>query len=135
MKKLSGIKDVFTKFTMSRQGGNTAAWPEQLEWIITDTGKKNSSTNAATSLPSPSASDLAFLQYTSGSTSEPKGVMITHGNLAHNLTIITNELKAKDDTVVVSWLPQYHDMGLIGSYLGILYCAGSGCYLSPLTFL
>lgn len=79
--------------------------------------------------------DLAFLQYTSGSTSEPKGVMISHLNLADNLTKITNELKAGEDTVVVSWLPQYHDMGLIGSYLGILYCGGSGFYMSPLTFL
>ena len=61
--------------------------------------------------------------------------MITHGNLGHNLTIITNELKAKDDTIVCSWLPLYHDMGLIGSYLGCLYCGGNGYYLSPLTFL
>ena len=61
--------------------------------------------------------------------------MITHGNLAHNLTIITNELQAIDDTVVVSWLPQYHDMGLIGSYLGVLYCGGCGYYMSPLSFL
>jgi acyl-CoA synthetase (AMP-forming)/AMP-acid ligase II len=61
--------------------------------------------------------------------------MITHANLAHNLTLILDELSAKDDTVVVSWLPQYHDMGLIGSYLGVLYCGGSGYYLSPLTFL
>lgn len=61
--------------------------------------------------------------------------MITHQNLSHNLTVITNELKAKEDTVVVSWLPQYHDMGLIGSYLGVIYCGGSGFYMSPLTFL
>ncbi len=81
------------------------------------------------------STDLAFLQYTSGSTSEPKGVMISHHNLADNLTKITNSLKAVDDTVVVSWLPQYHDMGLIGSYLGALYCGGSGYYMSPFTFL
>jgi len=61
--------------------------------------------------------------------------MITHGNLGHNLTIITNELQAKDDTIVCSWLPLYHDMGLIGSFMGCLYCGGSGYYLSPLTFL
>jgi acyl-CoA synthetase (AMP-forming)/AMP-acid ligase II len=65
-------------------------------------------------------------QYTSGSTSEPKGVMITHANLAANLTAIVTALEAGRDTVVVSWLPQYHDMGLIGSYLGALYCGGSG---------
>jgi acyl-CoA synthetase (AMP-forming)/AMP-acid ligase II len=61
--------------------------------------------------------------------------MITHGNLAHNLSIITEELSADSSTIVVSWLPQYHDMGLIGSYLGILYCGGTGYYMSPLTFL
>ena len=46
--------------------------------------------------------------------------MISHGNLAHNLQCIIKGLKADESTVVVSWLPQYHDMGLIGSYLGIL---------------
>ncbi len=61
--------------------------------------------------------------------------MISHNNLADNLTKITNELKANEETIVVSWLPQYHDMGLIGSYLGILYCGGSGFYMSPLSFL
>jgi len=110
----------------------TAEWPDQLAWIVTDS-KTNSKSDPA--LPSPSRSTIAFLQYTSGSTSSPKGVMITHGNLAHNLTMITSELAAGDDTVVVSWLPQYHDMGLIGSYLGCLYCGGSGYYLSPLSFL
>ena len=81
------------------------------------------------------AFSIAFLQYTSGSTSEPKGVMITHSNLAHNLSIITRELQSNEDTVEVSWLPQYHDMGLIGSYLGVIYCGGCGYYMSPLTFL
>lgn len=112
----------------------TADWPESLTWIVTD-AKKGAVKAKAAELDAPSRSDLAFLQYTSGSTSEPKGVMITHNNLAHNLTIITNELKAAEDTVVVSWLPQYHDMGLIGSYLGILYCGGTGYYMSPLSFL
>lgn len=134
LKKLAGAKDAITRFKRPLGG----AWPESLEWITTDnkksTNNKGGSSNSGLP-PHPKASDLAFLQYTSGSTSEPKGVMITHGNLAHNLTIITRELKAKEDTVVVSWLPQYHDMGLIGSYLGVLYCGGSGYYMSPLSFL
>ncbi|CAB9527462.1 Putative fatty-acid--CoA ligase FadD21 [Seminavis robusta] len=131
MKKLAGVKDAFTRFAATRKANN-ATWPEQLTWITTDNASPKDSNQK---LPTPKPSDLAFLQFTSGSTSEPKGVMITHGNLAHNLTIITNDLKAKDDTIVASWLPQYHDMGLIGSYLGCLYCGGTGYYLSPLTFL
>ena len=138
LKKLVRAKDAITRFKRPLGG----KWPEALEWITTDNKKTASSKGGSCSSskssglpPPPKASDLAFLQYTSGSTSEPKGVMITHGNLAHNLTIITRELKAKEDTVVVSWLPQYHDMGLIGSYLGVLYCGGSGYYMSPLSFL
>eukprot|EP00934_Nitzschia_sp_Nitz4_P008687 Nitzschia sp. Nitz4//scaffold260_size33533//8060//12901//NITZ4_007878-RA/size33533-processed-gene-0.0-mRNA-1//1//CDS//3329544680//8677//frame0 len=130
MKKLAGVKDALTRFLL-----RGATWPDNLQWITTDNVKNTDVANSPPLEVSVESSDLAFLQYTSGSTSEPKGVMITHANLAHNLTIITNELKAKKDTVVVSWLPQYHDMGLIGSYLGISYCGGSGVYLSPLTFL
>eukprot|EP00531_Pseudo-nitzschia_arenysensis_P009436 CAMPEP_0116149928 /NCGR_PEP_ID=MMETSP0329-20121206/19247_1 /TAXON_ID=697910 /ORGANISM="Pseudo-nitzschia arenysensis, Strain B593" /LENGTH=772 /DNA_ID=CAMNT_0003646351 /DNA_START=74 /DNA_END=2395 /DNA_ORIENTATION=- len=134
LKKLAGAKDALANRFHKRPLGGT--WPESLEWITTDnkTGSGSSSKKSSGNSglpPPPKASDLAFLQYTSGSTSEPKGVMITHGNLAHNLTIITSELKADASTVVVSWLPQYHDMGLIGSYLGILYCR----YMSPLSFL
>ena len=125
--KLASLKEAF------RSRRNKLAWPEDLVWITTDTLPSNSSADGAT--PTFDPDTTAFLQYTSGSTSEPKGVMITHGNLAHNLTIITRELKAKQDTIVVSWLPQYHDMGLIGSYLGCLYCGGTGYYLSPLAFL
>ena len=62
-------------------------------------------------------------------------MQITHGNLADNLKKLTSELEAGQDTTVVSWLPQYHDMGLIGSYLGTLYCGGNGYFMSPLTFI
>jgi acyl-CoA synthetase (AMP-forming)/AMP-acid ligase II len=126
----TGVKDALTRFKRP-----LASWPEQLQWITTNDKKKPKESLKASTTTIYGPNDLAFLQYTSGSTSEPKGVMITHGNVAHNLTIITNELNAVDDTIVVSWLPQYHDMGLIGSYLGIIYCGGSGYYMSPLSFL
>jgi acyl-CoA synthetase (AMP-forming)/AMP-acid ligase II len=129
VKKVEDIKNIFS----------TVKWPE-LRWIAIDDqlkkGKALVSKNTA--IPSytvPSVDTIAFLQYTSGSTSEPKGVMISHGNLAHNLTLIIRELKADVHTVNVSWLPQYHDMGLIGSYLGIIYCGGTGYYMSPISFL
>ena len=101
-----------------------AKWPD-LKWVTVNDLPISSSSGAANGLPKIPASDIAFLQYTSGSTSEPKGVMISHENLAHNLTSIIDELKANPSTVCVSWLPQYHDMGLIGSYLGTLYCGGT----------
>jgi len=134
-KKISSIKDVFTTFTKAT---NSPTWPENLQWIVTDTLKHNTKNTPSTIPPyitETSLTDIAFLQFTSGSTSDPKGVMITHGNLADNLLKITTDLKASTDTIVASWLPQYHDMGLIGSYLGIVYCGGCGYYMSPLTFL
>ena len=130
-KKLAGVKNVFG-------GGGGDKWPN-LEWLLVDDiltkGKGKSKAPPLATLPIPLQTQVAFLQYTSGSTSEPKGVMISHGNLAHNLALIIRELKADTNTVNVSWLPQYHDMGLIGSYLGVIYCGGTGFYLSPISFL
>lgn len=115
-------------------GRAKAEWPA-LKWLSTD---KVHAAAAAAELAPPTAwpsEQLAFLQFTSGSTSEPKGVMISHGNLSYNLEAIISALRASADTVVVSWLPQYHDMGLIGAYLGTLYCGGSGVYISPMSFI
>lgn len=78
---------------------------------------------------------LAFLQYTSGSTSCPKGVMVTHGNLLHNLDIIFRAFGLREDSINVSWLPPYHDMGLIGSILGSSYAGISSVLMPPLNFL
>eukprot|EP01035_Chromulina_nebulosa_P018287 gene18287-23967_t len=113
--KVAGLKNVFST------SSDGLTWPE-LTWIVTDTIPSISN---PIELPKLTHDSIAFLQYTSGSTSEPKGVIISHGNLAHNLKLIVTGLQAIEDTVVVSWLPQYHDMGLIGSYLGIIYCGGS----------
>jgi len=126
-KKMAGAKNLFS------MSGHS--WPD-MTWIQVDKIlSKNKKVATKMQVLKPAASSLAFLQYTSGSTSEPKGVMISHENLAHNLVLISTELKTTPQTVEVSWLPQYHDMGLIGSYLGCLYCGGSGYYLSPITFL
>ncbi len=78
---------------------------------------------------------LAFLQYTSGSTSAPKGVMVSHGNLMHNERLIQRAFGTTEESVVVGWLPLYHDMGLIGNLLQPLW-AGCPCVLmSPVDFL
>jgi amino acid adenylation domain-containing protein len=72
----------------------------------------------------------AFLQYTSGSTGSPKGVVVTHGNLLHNEEIIRQAVGQTESSVMVSWLPLYHDMGLIGGVLQPLY-SGATCVLMP----
>lgn len=78
----------------------------------------------------------AILQFTSGSTSRPKGVTITYGNLHANLDcIIKQALKLREDDIAVSWLPFFHDMGLVGALLTPLAGGISAVYLSPLSFL
>ena len=67
------------------------------------------------------AQDTALLQYTSGSTGQPKGVVLTHANLLANIRAMGQALKAGPGDVFVSWLPLYHDMGLIGAWMGSLY--------------
>ncbi|HEV2522953.1 MAG TPA: AMP-binding protein [Candidatus Acidoferrales bacterium] len=79
--------------------------------------------------------DLALLQYTSGSTGNPKGVMLTHANLLANVRAIGEAVDLRNDDVGVTWLPLYHDMGLIGSWLLPLYFGRTMVVLSPLAFL
>src|ERR1019366_486037 len=76
-------------------------------------------------------SRLLFLQYTSGSTRDPKGVMVTHENILHNGPLVIDH----PDPVVVSWLPQYHDMGLIGCYLYPALKGGTTYGFSPTDFI
>lgn len=78
---------------------------------------------------------LAFLQYTSGSTGNPKGVMLTHSNLLHNLRIIHDCFEHHSESCGVIWLPPYHDMGLIGGILQPLYAGFPVILMSPVHFL
>ncbi|HME34257.1 MAG TPA: thioester reductase domain-containing protein [Candidatus Sulfotelmatobacter sp.] len=77
------------------------------------------------------ASNILFLQYTSGSTRDPKGVMVTHENILHNCPLVIDH----DAPIVVSWLPQYHDMGLIGCYLFPALTGGTTYGFAPTDFI
>jgi acyl carrier protein len=86
-------------------------------------------------VPRARGEEIALLQYTSGSTGVPKGVILTHANLLANIRAMGQAVRAHSGDVVVSWLPLYHDMGLIGAWLGSLYYAAPLVVMSPLTFL
>ena len=125
MKRIADAKNLFTLMS--------SEWPS-MTWYVTDPYVNDLS---SCSIPDGrvavdesrgdeaalhfSSTSLCFLQYTSGSTSFPKGVMITIANLRNNMDTIIRSLHADSSAVVVSWLPQYHDMGLIGSSLCLLY--------------
>ena len=79
--------------------------------------------------------DIAFLQYTSGSTGNPKGVVLTHANLVANIRGMAEAVQASSNDVFVSWLPLYHDMGLIGAWFAALYHGFPTVLMSPLAFL
>lgn len=85
--------------------------------------------------PSVEGSEIALLQYTSGSTSEPRGVAVTHANLAHNLEMLRRAFQPAPGARIVSWLPHFHDMGLIVGVMGPLACAGESILMAPLSFL
>jgi acyl-CoA synthetase (AMP-forming)/AMP-acid ligase II len=81
-----------------------------------------------------SASDTALLQYTSGSSSMPKGVVLSHDNILANAAAIAR-VSVEPDTICVSWLPLYHDMGLIGTFLSALYCRTPVVFMPPQAFI
>ncbi|WP_313930037.1 non-ribosomal peptide synthetase [Trichocoleus sp. FACHB-262] len=106
---------------------------DSLQWLTTDQLPKHLANDWQE--PQLDKDTLAFLQYTSGSTGTPKGVMVSHGNLLHNAATTYQYMGHSPESVFVSWLPAYHDMGLIGGILQPLY-GGFPCVLMPpATFL
>ena len=105
---------------------------ESLREIVSVEALQESSGGEGAHVP-PAAT--ALIQYTSGSTGDPKGVVLTHGNLLANIRAMGRAMDASPRDVFVSWLPLYHDMGLIGAWLGCLYYAVPLVVMSPLTFL
>lgn len=101
--------------------------------LATDTIPSKDSTDWRESTFAPD--NLAFLQYTSGSTGIPKGVMVTHGNLMHNSAAIHESFQTGPHDTSLIWLPLFHDMGLIGGVLQPLYAAFPVYLMSPVTLL
>ena len=101
---------------------------DSLEWLTTDNLEPG--VEDAWQQPCIDTDTLAFLQYTSGSTGTPKGVMLTHGNLLHNAAATYQVMEHSAASRFVSWLPTYHDMGLIGGILQPVY-GGFPCILLP----
>lgn len=85
--------------------------------------------------PDVSDDTLAFLQYTSGSTGSPKGVMVSHGNLLHNCRCMHQAFALTPDSVMVSWLPSFHDMGLIFGILEPIYAGAIDILMPPTAFV
>jgi acyl-CoA synthetase (AMP-forming)/AMP-acid ligase II len=107
---------------------------KDLNWIPTDQ-MADASSAVHWQNPGIEPNSLALLQYTSGSTANPKGVMITHGNLLHNSSLIQQCFEDTADSMGVSWLPPYHDMGLIGGILQPLYVGAPMVLMPPVAFL
>jgi thioester reductase-like protein len=109
-----------------------------LRWVVTEdfvdmvSGETfNGGSNGGSNGASNGNSKILFLQYTSGSTRDPKGVMVTHENILHNCPLVIDH----PEPVVVSWLPQYHDMGLIGCYLYPALTGGTTYGFAPTDFI
>jgi acyl-CoA synthetase (AMP-forming)/AMP-acid ligase II len=114
---------------LSMRGPNWGA----LEWIATDDADHEPEDRRRE--PSVTADSLAYLQYTSGSTSSPKGVMVSHGNLVYNCGVMQENWGLSEETIAVTWLPHFHDMGLVEGLLNPLYAGFPVVFMPPAQFV
>lgn len=127
----------FALATSETQANVRAAVDRQVEgqplrWCITDAALGDAEKWVP---PEVDPSATAMVQYTSGSTRSPKGVVLTHHNLLHNLEAIRQAWQGDDHELTVLWLPQHHDMGLIGGVLAMLYVGCTTMLMSPTAFI
>ena len=136
------LSDCSPRFAMTRRDLLTAARPElkdrfdtaQLDWVFVDSCSAGPGELLAP-LALPAREDIALLQYTSGSTSSPKGVIVSHGNLIENSEMIRIALGNTRNSTHVSWVPLYHDMGLILNALQSLYVGALCVLMAPVSFM
>ncbi len=108
---------------------------KNLNWVLTDNIPNKEENLSSDNIIIPVPSDIALLQYTSGSTGLPKGVMVTHNNIVRNLEFIRQSFNLKPQSVSVTWLPSFHDMGLIDGVIGPVYNGYLGVIMQPVAFI
>jgi non-ribosomal peptide synthase protein (TIGR01720 family) len=132
---LASARDGVTNLLRGRE---SSGWPK-LSWLLSNRIRRAEPEEAAARLARAASrfgpDDIVYLQYTSGSTSAPKGVVVRHRNLVHNLELIARSTRVDSGSVLVGWVPLFHDMGLAGGILNAAYTGARCVYFSPLTFL
>ena len=128
----SGAKVILTEKSLLSKLQNQLTTPD-LNWFVTDDLLLDLASNWTH--PDISPDTLAFLQYTSGSTGQPKGVMITHDCIMHNQQMLKLAFGHNETSVGVGWLPLFHDMGLIGKVIQALYVGRPSVFMSPVAFI
>jgi acyl-CoA synthetase (AMP-forming)/AMP-acid ligase II/acyl carrier protein len=130
------VADAKPRLALTDSAATAARFEAQLPVLLADDSATDAPLTAGELAPHPAnPADLAFLQYTSGSTGNPRGVMVTHGNLTHNERTIRDAFRPDPDELSVTWLPPYHDMGLIGTLLQPLAVGMTTVVLAPAMFL
>ncbi len=142
MKRLQAISDdaeAMVALTVANVRDRSAAALDdtpslkELEWLAVDEVPKELASQWVS--PNVRGDDLALLQYTSGSTGTPKGVMLSHNNIIYNVQAIVYSFEPSQTGLGISWLPTYHDMGLVGGVLEPLFYGRPNVLMSPMAFL
>ncbi|WP_445571835.1 fatty acyl-AMP ligase [Pseudomonas sp. E102] len=108
---------------------------ESLSWLEMDDLRGRQQSTFPPDYLAVDAEDLAFIQYTSGSTSTPKGVMVTHANIVANQAMIRDAFSHDEASTVIGWVPHYHDQGLIGNIFQPMFVGATSVLMSPVTFM
>jgi amino acid adenylation domain-containing protein len=124
-------EDIYAR--IQRAGTPAGAFLSKLPCILID--QLSWDTEPIKAPPVVLTDDIALIQYTSGSTGRPRGVMISHGNLLHCESAIRSTFGHDQDSVIVGWLPLYHDMGLIGQMIQPIYLGARCVFMSPESFI